>query len=543
MSITSKTQEVKVVNLSGHNMSHRNTLTGNVGTLIPILTEEVIPNTRCHLKTSFSVKMPPLASETFANIDYRIEAFFVPTRLLVNGFTDIACGRNKTLAEGKTFIPRLLFDPGAEEAIVLNQIFGAGSLADYLGYKDTKFVAKTGAANLVKISPLAFLAYHKIYDYWYRNKLVQKEVFFDSSNNINEPRSIFSKYVRYNESNYEVELTPTDQQSMEYVMSNDGVSLFSLRQRNFDSDYFTTATLNPQLGESEYVRVPVQQSEGTLTISALRAANSLQQFAERNNLCGVDDVNYYRAMYGARLDYGVAQHPVCLGSSSTPVYVNGIFQSAGQSLETNNPYLSVGAQYGSASCNGINVVIKDFTAMEPGYIIVLGSLVPRVSYSSGIRRYLMHHLDGDLGSDIANPILQNMGPQPIYRYELDGTYDMNDQYRVFGYQTRFAEWVSHPDEIHGEFLDGKSLDSFVLQRNISDSTLSSAFLRIPTNYLDQVLAVSSSGSSKGFSYWVDMLNEWKVVSPIADFVIPSLQDPAYEHGHEVTIRKNGAPMI
>ena len=61
MSITSNTQEVKVVNLSGHNMSHRNTLTGNVGTLIPILTEEVIPNTRCHLKTSFSVKMPPLA--------------------------------------------------------------------------------------------------------------------------------------------------------------------------------------------------------------------------------------------------------------------------------------------------------------------------------------------------------------------------------------------------------------------------------------------------------------------------------------------------
>ncbi len=524
-------------------MSHRNTLTGNVGTLIPILTEEVVPNTRCHLKTSFSVKMPPLASETFANIDYRIEAFFVPTRLLVNGFTDIACGRNRTLVDGKTFIPRLLFDPGAEEATVMNQMFGAGSLADYLGYKDTKFVAKTGVSNLVKISPLPFLAYHKIYDYWYRNKLVQKDVFFDSSNNINESRSIFSKYVRYNESSYEVELTPTDQESMDFVKSNDGVSLFSLRQRNFDSDYFTTATLSPQLGDSEYVRVPVQQSEGTLTISALRAANSLQQFAERNNLCGVDDVNYYRAMYGARLDYGVAQHPVCLGSCSSPVYVNGIFQSAGQTVETNNPYLSVGTQYGSASCNGVNVVIKDFTAMEPGYIMVLGSLVPRVSYSSGIRRYLMHHLDGDLGSDIANPLLQNMGPQPVYRYELDGAYDMNDQYRVFGYQTRFAEWVTHPDEIHGEFLDGKSLDSFVLQRNISDSALSSAFLSIPTNYLDQILAVSSSGSSKGFSYWVDMLNDWKVVNPIAEFVIPSLQDPAYEHGHEVTIRKNGAPMI
>lgn len=526
-------------------MSHRNTLTGNVGTLIPILMEEVVPNTRCHLKTSFSVKMPPLASETFANIDYRIEAFFVPTRLLVNGFTDIACGRNKTLSGvQKTCIPLIVFTVDETTVPVLNNMFRAGSLADYLGYKDCHFSASSGSTDNYFVSPLPFLAYHKIYDYWYRNKLVQKEVFSDTEKtSFSTMPSIFWKYARYNPNTFEFSVDVTDQNEAESLTSNDGVSLFALRQRNFDSDYFTTASLNPQLGEAEQVRVPVQQSEGTLTIAALRAANSLQQFAERNNLCGVDDVNYYKAMYGARLDYGVAQHPVCLGSCSTPVYVNGIFQSAGQTVETNNPYLSVGAQYGSASCNGINVVIKDFTAMEPGYIMVLGSLVPRVSYSSGIRRYLMHHLDGDLGSDIANPIMQNMGPQPIYQYELDGTLDKDKRYRVFGFQTRFAEWVSHPDEIHGEFLDGRSLDSFVLQRNISDSTLSSSFLQIPSNYLDQILAVSSSGSSKGFSYWVDMLNEWKVVNPFADFVIPSLQDPAYEHGHEVTIRKNGAPMI
>lgn len=540
MSITSKTQEVKVVNLSGHNMSHRNTLTGNVGALIPILTEEVIPNTRCHLKTSFSVKMPPLASETFANIDYRIEAFFVPTRLLVNGYTDIVCGRNKTLpAEQQTFIPLIRMKLNTSTATRWNEIFKPGSLADYLGFKSPKFTVPTDSVFYEDISPLPFLAYHKIYDYWYRNKLVQKEVFEDASN----PARIFSKYVRYRSSDYQYPVDPTDDSSMYHISSNDGVSLFSLRQRNFDSDYFTTATTSPQLGNPEEVRVPVQQSEGTLTIAALRAANSLQQFAERNNLCGVDDVNYYKAMYGARLDYGVAQHPVCLGSTSTPVYVNGIFQSAGQSVQTNNPYLSVGAQYGSASCNGIDVVIKDFTAMEPGYIMVLGSLVPKVSYSSGIRRYLKHHLDGAYGSDIANPILQNIGPQPIYGYETDGAMNNNMDFSVFGYQSRFAEWVSHPDEIHGQFVDGNTLDSFVLQRNIQGAQLNTAFLQIPTDYLNQILAVADTGSPSGFSYWVDMLNEWKIVNPISDFVIPSLQDPAYEHGHEVTIRKNGAPMI
>ncbi len=540
MSITSKTQEVKVVNLSGHNMSHRNTLTGNVGTLIPILTEEVIPNTRCHLKTSFSVKMPPLASETFANIDYRIEAFFVPTRLLVNGFVDIACGRNKTLpANEQAYLPLVRMRLDSSTAPVWNQIFKPGSLADYLGFKSPKFAVPTDSVFYEHITPLPFLAYHKIYDYWYRNKLVQKEVFRDTA----DSTYIFGKYVRWSSVDYEVPVDPTDQQIMVELSGNDGVGLFDLRQRNFDSDYFTTATLSPQLGNPEEVRVPVQQQDGTLTIAALRSANSLQQFAERNNLCGVDDVNYYKAMYGARLDYGVAQHPVCLGSLSTPVYVNGIFQSAGQNTQTNNPYVTVGAQYGSASCTGIDVVIKDFTAMEPGYIMVLGSLVPRVSYSSGIRRYLKHHIDGSYGSDIANPILQNIGPQPIYGYETDGVMNNNMDYKVFGYQTRFAEWVSHPDEIHGQFIDGNTLESFVLQRNIASSSLNSAFLQIPTDYLNQILAVADTGSPSGFSYWVDMLHSWNVVSPIADFVIPSLQDPAYEHGHEVTIRKNGAPMI
>ncbi len=544
MSITSKTQDVKVVNLSGHNMSHRNTLTGNVGTLIPILAEEVVPNTRCHLKTSFSVKMPPLASETFANIDYRIEAFFVPYRLLVNGFNDVVCGRNK-INGNLVHIPIVRLRLDVDTVPSWNETFKAGSLADYLGFKSPRFSVPTDTVSYEDISPLPFLAYHKVFDYWYRNKLVQKEVFYDASGDTTSAggHSIFEKYVMWRNDDYVITVDPTDQVSVEQIQSLDGSDLFSLRQRNFDSDYFTTATLSPQLGNPQEVRVPVEQSEGTLTISALRAANSLQQFAERNNLCGVDDVNYYKAMYGARLDYGVAQHPVCLGSSSTPIYVNGIFQSAGQSVNTNNPYLSVGAQYGSANGTGVQVIINDFTAMEPGIVLVLGSLVPKVSYSSGIRRYLKHHLDGYLGADFANPILQNIGPQPIYGYEINSTLSNNIDQTVFGYQNRFAEFVSHPDEIHGEFIDGKTLDSFVLQRNLNGSSLNTSFLQIPTNYLDQILAVSSSGSQSGFSYWVDMLNEWKITCPIADFVIPSLQDPAYEHGHEVVIRKNGAPMI
>lgn len=540
MSITSNNQTIKVHNLSGHSMSHRNTLTSQVGSLTPILVEEVCPNTKCHLKTSFSVKMPPLASETFANIDYCIEAFFVPHRLLVNGFTDIVAGRNKLIndSSSKTSMPVIHLNPTTDnEAQIAKQYFSAGSLADYLGFRGELDI-KSGINHY--FSPLPFLAYHKIYDYWYRNKLIQKELFFDSSE-----LKLFSKFVRYGANNYIYNTSSLE--SLPFY-AQDGISLMALRQRNFDSDYFTTATASQQLGEPNNVSIDVANNKGTLSIASLRAANSLQQFAERNNLCGVDDVNYYKAMFGADLSYGVAQHPVLIGSSRTPIYVNGVFQTgnSGTASQSNNPFINVGTQYGSANGAGVEVVINNFTAQEFGYIFVIGSLVPKVSYSSGIRRYLHHHISEPyLGSDLANPILQNVGPQPIFVNELRST-NIADSNSVFGFQMRFAEWISHPDEIHGQFIDGKSLDSFVLQRSFPTGTpqINTSFLEIPTTYLDQIFALSSfSAQEKGFGYWVDMLHEWNIVSPIANFVVPSLQDPAYEHGHDVTIRKNGAPMV
>ncbi len=545
MPITSPTAQVNVNNVSGHYMGHRNSLTAKCGTLVPILTEEVCPNTRCHLKTSFSVKLPPLASETFANIDYRIEAFFVPHRLLVRGFDRIIAGYNKVSigsnSSNKWYMPVIKLHPTtAEEASILSTKFAPGTLADYLGFKMTPGFRFNAEASYT-ISPLPFLAYHKIYDYWYRNKLIQTPVFQPQSSQ-STSYGLFSENSVYVASNYLISEATGNSLA---VRAFDGSGLFELRQRNFDADYFTTATLTPQLGASNSVSIEVSSNNvGSMSIASLRAANSLQQFAERNNLCGVDDVNYYKAMYGAHLDYGVAQHPVCLGSTSVPIYVNGVFQNGENSSAGNNPFMSVATQYGSATSASTEVIIKDFTAQEFGYIMVLGSLVPRSSYSTGVRRYLLHHSGADnyLAPDFANPLLQNVGPQPIYNYEFLGGINLTNP-SIFGYQQRFAEWISHPDEVHGEFVDGRSLDSFVLQRSFDSSvTLSSSFLRIPNNYLDQIFAASSELYG-GFSYWVDMLHSWKISSPIADFVLPSLQDPSYEHGHSVTIQKNGQPPI
>lgn len=65
---------------------HFNRGTAKVGSLVPLLIDELIPNTTVDIKQALNVSLPPLASDTFMSVDYCVEAFFVPMRLLYKGF-------------------------------------------------------------------------------------------------------------------------------------------------------------------------------------------------------------------------------------------------------------------------------------------------------------------------------------------------------------------------------------------------------------------------------------------------------------------------
>ena len=83
-----KKSVVKVQERSPFDKSFRNLLTTKCGTLTPLLCDEVIPNTTVNLKLAMNCTLPPLASETFMNVNLKAEAFFVPHRLLFFGFEE-----------------------------------------------------------------------------------------------------------------------------------------------------------------------------------------------------------------------------------------------------------------------------------------------------------------------------------------------------------------------------------------------------------------------------------------------------------------------
>ena len=554
MGIKSKVA-INVANRSGFDKSFRNLLTAKCGTLVPVLWDEVIPGTRVHLKSMVSGSLAPLASETFMNVQYRMEAFFVPYRLLYGGFTDWICQNQlvNNIASQTQAVPKLPFltVPYFQDSAgtIPNPDIAPGSLLDYLGFYRTD-----QNNNSLDCNAFPALAYHKIYDDWYRNSRVQKPVFTKYATNIVDS-SISTLYplcatLPYSSFTTTSGILPWTVDAGGNIvryprsMFADGVSIFDLRQRNFDDDYFTLAQPQPQQGSAQGVSFATSGSTGSFTISQLRAANSLQQFLERNSLAGNRYVDYVKAHYGADLSDGVAQRSLYLGRSVMDIYSKGVFQTVDSngSLSSNTPFDSVASRYGSPYFASNDTLIDDFVANEYGCIMVFGSIVPRVTYSTGIDRALLSHfVDDNSRTQIADPLLQNVGNQPIYQYELTG-YPISAT-PVFAYIDRFAEWMIKKDQVHGLLKDNNTLASFALQRSFGASgnspavAISSAFLEIPTDFLDQVSAVGTEVSDYGA--WIDHFFDYKVSMPLAEYSMPSLQDPAYEHGHTVVIDRNG----
>lgn len=77
---------IELPNRSGFDMSHENLGTATCGTLVPVLVDELLPNDTISLGANFQVQLPPMATDFYGRVDYVLEAFFVPSRLLWGGW-------------------------------------------------------------------------------------------------------------------------------------------------------------------------------------------------------------------------------------------------------------------------------------------------------------------------------------------------------------------------------------------------------------------------------------------------------------------------
>ena len=499
---------VKVENRSGFDKSHYNAFTAPLGAIVPMVKQLMLPG-KGKLSVKLSAQLPPLASDAFLRTHLKVEAFLVPLRLCYGGFQSWFSGEPISAAVATTpssaltraQLPRLNIpdadatQPAASQQKYLDFAFGPHSLMDYFGVKvglSGGHVDATDFYNPHYFNIFPFIAYQLCYHHWYRNKLVQRPLFAvpDASLGFSVYDAGYLPYMSFSSIRDYVTVSGAYgfDPGTTYLLNG---GLLSLRQRNYGFDYFTTALPSAQDGSP----MSVNTSGGSFTISALRSANALQDFAERNQVAGPDFIQVCRSRYGKAPSSGVASRPVLLGSADFPMFTSGVEQSApfdSNSAQTSNPFEGLGARYGRAHAEGQDFVCE-FDCDEPSYLMVMCSLVPEANYSRGIAKDMTIFTQAGSIVDLPNAQLERIGMEPI-----DDSQISNDQFTdptsVFGYQPRYM-WhkAGQMNEVHGLFREGASLESFIPQRTIPhQSVISDGFLTIAPTDLDNVTAVSGA---------------------------------------------------
>lgn len=513
---------VDVQNVSGFDLSHENLFTAKCGTLVPAFVYDCVPNTHLSLSVSSQIQLPPMATDFYGKIDGVFESFFVPYRLLYGGWQELITHdtTNSVYPTGTKTDDKAKYLPQFE---LYN--YGPGSLADYLGLK----LSSAKSDPIYVLNPFRFLAYHFIWDNWYRNTFVQVSAFSRHSNTVDDkPAASNLPYLSFG----------GDSPRLITSLLNDGKYLNTLRQRNWAKDYFTSSTPLPQAGNQASMSstidlAPLDGSTATFTWSQLSAMNSLQRWLQRNNMAGFRYSDQILARFGCLPPDSIMDRPIYLGRTIVPVYTKSVYQQGSNDTQTTNPFSSIGTKFGSSMGVGNGRLIDSFHAKEHGIFMTLFSLVPRAYYSTGsARQFFQNQM-----ADFPDPDFAHLGDQAIYRYELQNEFVTGDT--TFAYQQKDSHYKYIDDQVHGLLRDGSSLSSFALQRSFEVyPELSSSFLEIPTDFLDQVTAVGSSVSDYGC--WVDAYFNCKASMPLPAASIPTLTDPT--DVHKVVISKGGRTL-
>lgn len=569
-----KNVSVDIPNKSGFDMSHENLFSSFCGTLTPALVDTLLPGDKVNLDAITNVQLPPFASDFYGRIELKFEAFFVPFRLLYGGWKefitiplDFVNGTRPEVNGNLTYsyqiastvLPSITVQDGvtnpSSNTLKFSDYLGAGSLADFLGYKlDPSTINSSSEPASLGINVMPFLAYHKIWDDWYRDSRLSSSCFAKynpssaTSSTYGYIAPSFLPYITIYKSS-SIANSELNRYSFQYAQGDVNISsatkphLFDLRQRSFAKDYFTNSTPLPQAGNQQSVGFNVNTSTGagSFSIASLRAANSIQTWLERNNLAGNRYPDQIKANFGVYPSDSATDRCLYLGRLNVPVYAKSVYQTAPSAFGTSpvnltrNPIESQGATFGSPQ--GVKSGrLADFTASEHGYLFVMASLVPTAYYSTGISRYLMDTKVTDFGW----PLLQGTGDEPIFTRELTRDPWNSPNIITFGYTQRYSHFKFMNDEIHGLLRDGESLEAFALQRSfengstgLSTPNISTVFNEIPRNFLDQVSSISQEQSR--FGYWCDTYFKYYKISTLSAYSVPTLGDLKNVHKERIPL--------
>ena len=244
--------------LYNHNFSYDNVLSGQIGKLIPIQCDEVLPRERWQENVSFIMRFTPMVYPAMAKMNVCFYSFYVPTRIITPRNSAQSTWEKFILSLGKdsSEIPELpaIFtsepitgEKYNESVVMLQKYFAQGGLSDYLDLLGIaplpEEIANDNLFNIpeeFKLRIDGLLCYLYIYNYWFRRDQIEPEIKMPLSlGKIDLSNLANSEYTHHEDWN----------EAYDIDFFNWLDELFTLRDKNYERDYFTSALPAPQYGE------------------------------------------------------------------------------------------------------------------------------------------------------------------------------------------------------------------------------------------------------------------------------------------------------
>ena len=480
---------------SAFDLSREVKLSGNMGELIPVYVEEVLPSDEFQVNTEIMIRLAPMISPVMHRVNVYLHYFYVPNRIIWNEWEDFITGGQDGLSSPTYPVSNI---PQTDNK----------PLCDYMGLPITDGL---GSEN-IQVSLLPFYAYQQIYNDYYRDETLHSEIDIDT---ISQAEAL------------------------------------TLRNRCYEKDYFTSSLPWPQRGSAVGVPVDVTylgQSTGSavgatlpqgvtlasdggieadsgqamkienidaadVDINDLRVSTALQRWLETQARGGYRYIETILSHFSKRVSDYRLDRPEYLGGGRQPIIISEVLNTTG---DTGSNNLEQGSMAGHGLAVGNqNRFRREFE--EHGYVIGILSVMPRTAYQQGIHR----HWTRTSKEDYFWPLFAHLGEQEVKNKELyfdddDAAYNED----TFGYQQRYAEYKYGCSRVAGEFRN--TLDYWHLGRIFgSQPALNNDFVEYPShsNAPDSRIFAVQDSSDK---LWMQLYHDVQARRPMPYFADPRL---------------------